>query len=454
MTGLKALRLIPLLSTLKVWLSLAAWGVSLPLLVLPFQAEPAIMTYAFELFLLFLFVASLRLRKQSIIIVIALLAIGWLVLPEWPDWEHIKQTGSFVLIFACLMPTMTLVRATAMTMPSVRRTQDRLAALPSEHTASGLQLTSQMLGAVMNVGAFALVSAALPKNADVNRRLVAAQAAIRGMNAAVLWSPFFISFAVAGFYLPAGFASGAISLGVVHTILFFVITSAIAAPARARFALWQSLHPLFPIASRLFFAIFCVIIMSLTTGLTALYAIVATMPLLCIFQMLRRPDTFRPIISNFLALQKNSGDELVIISLSMLIASLAGQTDYMTAMLTGLFGGIPDIQLMLFALPVIVWASSVIGVHPVISSAPLLAFFAPSLSVYDAAFIAQAHMIGWGTGTMVSYSSLSVVTVGEQFNLKTSQLSFGFNFLASGGLAIGAGILLGFAHGLFYPFFG
>ena len=63
-------------------------------------------------------------------------------------------------------------------------------------------------------------------------------------------------------------------------------------------------------------------------------------------------------------------------------------------------------------------------------------------------------MIGWGTGTMVSYSSLSVVTVGEQFNLKTSQLSFGFNFLASGGLAIGAGILLGFAHGLFYPFFG
>ena len=77
--------------------------------------------------------------------------------------------------------------------------------------------------------------------------------------------------------------------------------------------------------------------------------------------------------------------------------------------------------------------------------APLLAFFAPSLSVYDAAFIAQAHMIGWGTGTMVSYSSLSVVTVGEQFNLKTRQLSFGFTFLsASGGLAIGAGDIAGF----------
>ena len=62
MTGLKDLRLIPLFSVLKVWLSLAAWGIA-SFAGAALQAEPAIMTYAFELFLLFLFVASLRLRK-------------------------------------------------------------------------------------------------------------------------------------------------------------------------------------------------------------------------------------------------------------------------------------------------------------------------------------------------------------------------------------------------------
>jgi hypothetical protein len=50
---------------------------------------------------------------------------------------------------------------------------------------------------------------------------------------------------------------------------------------------------------------------------------------------------------------------------------------------------------------------------------------------------------------MMSYSSLSVVTVGAQFRLSAVQLSFGPNFFAAGGLAIGGGMLLGLLHGLF-----
>ena len=73
----------------------------------------------------------------------------------------------------------------------------------------------------MNIGAFALVSAALPSDAGEQRRQVAAEAALRGMNAAVLWSPFFISFAVAGIYLPVGFAPGAILLGIFLSFSIF-----------------------------------------------------------------------------------------------------------------------------------------------------------------------------------------------------------------------------------------
>ena len=447
------MRSLPSLGMLKVWLAIACWAVSLPLLLMPSPAPEAAMNFAGLLFGVFLGVAFLRLSKQSYIIVAALFVIGGLVLPDWPDWEHIKQTGSFVLIFACLMPTLTLVRATAMTMPSVSHTQERLAALPPKYSASGLQLASQMLGGVMNIGTFALVSAALPAKAPEERRKLAAEAALRGMNAAVLWSPFFIAFAVAGIYLPAGFALGAISLGVLLAILFFIISSAIAAPSGARFAIWQSLQPLAPVASRLFFAVFCVILLSFATGLTALYAIIATMPLLCGLQMARRRETAKTIMANFMALQKNSGDDLVIISLSMLIASLASQTDYMITILTGLFGSAPDMQIMLFALPVIVWLGSVFGVHPVISSAPLLAFFSVGVSVYDSMFLAQAHMLGWCTGTMTSYASLSVVTVSQQFRLRAGQLSFGVNFLASGALATGGGIVLGLLNRLLAGFF-
>ena len=45
-------------------------------------------------------------------------------------------------------------------------------------------------------------------------------------------------------------------------------------------------------------------------------------------------------------------------------------------------------------LPVLVWLASVLGVHPVISATPLLAYFAPALTAFDAIFVMQAHMIG------------------------------------------------------------
>lgn len=101
-----------------------------------------------------------------------------------------------------------------------------------------------------------------------------------------------------------------------------------------------------------------------------------------------------------------------------------------------------------------VWAGSVIGIHPVISSAPLLAFFTPSLTVYDAAFVAQAHMIGWSTGTMISFASLSTIIAAENFKISPAQASFGKNFFVAAGLAIGGGLMLGLLHGMFIDIFG
>ena len=239
-----------------------------------------------------------------------------------------------------------------------------------------------------------------------------------------------------GIYLPPGFAFGAIILGIVTAVLFFLVTSACAAPAGARFAVLDALQPLRPILPRLIIAIGAVILLSAVTGLTALFAVVATMPILCLVQMCRRPKTTRKIVSTFWSLQKNSGDELVIISASMLIASLAAETSSLSLLMDGLFGQTPDVWLMIWGLPVLVWLVSMIGVHPVISAAPLLAYFAPSLSVFDAVFVMQAHMIGWAAGTMTSFSSLSVVLVAELFKVPTGTLSAGRNITASGGLAV------------------
>ena len=73
---------------------------------------------------------------------------------------------------------------------------------------------------------------------------------------------------------------------------------------------------------------------------------------------------------------------------------------------------------MIWVLPVLVWLASIFGCASGDFSSSLLAYFAPSLSVFDAIFVMQAHMIGWAAGTMTSFSSLSVVLVVNYSNCR------------------------------------
>ena len=443
---------IPLIDLAKFWMSLLCWLFCFPVLLTPNIVSSKFHDIALILFLLLLCFVFLRLKRQSVAIIIALLLISWLMIEDLPAWQHFKETSDYVLIFACLIPTLTLVRSTAMTMPSVQKTQNRIGALRSKSSASGIQITSHALGGIINVGTFALVAVSLPRDADIERRYIAGMATLRGMNSAILWSPFFLSFAVASVYLPEGFAPGAISLGVLNAVIFFLITQKIIIPNYRIFSILQSISPLKPIFARLVVVISSVILTSALFGLTALNAVCVAMPILCALQFLRRPEKIKEIWSNFASFQKNGGDEIAIISLSMFIASQLGQTDEITALLGHYFGSEPGIRLILFSLPFLVWAGSVLGIHPVVSSSPLLAFFAPNLGIYDAAFVAQAHMIGWSTGTMTSFASLSTIIASENFKIRPTQISFGQNFMISALLAIGGGLLLGLLHSIFRIF--
>ena len=81
--------------------------------------------------------------------------------------------------------------------------RERLAALPRRWADVGVTLGSHVLGSILNTGAFAIMSSVVDERAGAGRRRRAAEASLRGMNTAVLWSPFFVGFAVAGTYLPS-----------------------------------------------------------------------------------------------------------------------------------------------------------------------------------------------------------------------------------------------------------
>ena len=286
-TALQRFRLLSLM---------VAWVAGVVSILLAEQSGPVAVAgaYAFGVFIL---LTVARLRWDSLVILSVLAGATWFLVGAVPGPEDILAGGERVLIFAALIPTMALVRATAMTMPSVDATQQRLARLPENAFAGGQQLAAHVFGGIINTGAFALLSAVLPSNAPEARRRASAEAVIRGMVSSSAWSPFFIAFAIGQTFVDPVFAWLAIAIGTVSAALFTIVTLLVLTRGFGLVELRQSLACLRPVASRLAIVLASVLIVALLFGMTALSAVVVVMPLLVALQLFRHRDKARLTLS-------------------------------------------------------------------------------------------------------------------------------------------------------------
>ena len=396
-----------------------------------------ISVYVLLLFLMFIFS-----RHITKIIIILLFVVTYFILPNLPREEELARAGNFFIIFAAFLPSLWLLRATAVTMPSVKKTQKLLSELISTKILSGLQVTSHILGGVLNIGTFPLLSSVIPQNAKDEIRQAAGEAAIRGMNTAVLWSPFFVSFAVGQLYLPSNSAWLGIVFGLLVALLFNIISMRFLIGKLTLDYLLEAISCVKPILSRLLILSGSVLFVGQIFNKTALNAIVIVIPILVIFQMMRRPETTQFIIQNLTRLIKNSGDEMLLISVSMFLGSiLSGSTEIQNFISLNIGENFP-FWIMIILLPFVVWFFALLGVHPIITSAPILSLFGPLLSVWEAAFLMQAHLIGWCAGTASSFTSLSVLTTAENFKISIKKLIIGPNLIATGCLTLFGSIFL------------
>ena len=395
-----------------------------------------IVVYALLLLIMFTFS-----RFTTKIIICVLFSATYLIL-DLPSEESFWKAGNFFIIFSAFLPSLWLLRSTAITMPSVAKTQNLLSNLVSTKILSGIQVTSHVLGGVINIGTFPLLSAVIPKNAKYKMRQSSGEAAIRGMNTAVLWSPFFVSFAVGQLYLPSQSAWLGIIFGLLVALLFNLISMRFLIGKFTLNYLIEAISCVKPIFPRLLILSISVLAVGQIFDKTALNAIVIVIPILVIVQMLRRPETIKSIISNLKNLILKSGDEMLLISVSMFLGSiLSGSVEIQNFMSNNIGNNFP-FWAMIILLPLIVWIFGLIGIHPIITSAPILSLFGPLLSLWEAAFLMQAHLIGWCAGTATSFTSLSVLTTAENFRLHISKLVLGPNLFATGCLTFIGAILL------------
>ena len=357
----------------------------------------------------FFYLLTLPILKWGSLLILAMLGVlGWLLLNIVPDGAFIFAAGRFVLIFTALLCTMTLVKNTAITMPSVQKSQQQLAKLPPESSSTGLQLAAHAFGGIINTGAFAMLSAALPPDSDLHRRKIAAEAAMRGMVTSAVWSPFFIAFAVGQGFVGTENSWIAIGIGLITASIFTIGCTIIFTNNFSIKTITTSLGCLKPVSMRLLIVVVAVLTFALAFNFTALSAVVVVMPLLVLVQFLHTPHLAAQMIKGTKNGMANISDDLIIITSAMIIAFIATNTNGLEALGINPDGIIPG-WVALIGTPLVMMLTSTVGIHPVISSSFLLTIFSNGGADVHPALLMQSFLIGWSAGTISSVASLSMI---------------------------------------------
>jgi hypothetical protein len=347
----------------------------------------------------------------------------------WRDGEpgRLEHGLERALLFAALLPTLRMTRAAIRRLGAVVSARGRPATPPERWADVGVPLGSHVFGSMLNTGAFAIMSSVVPEGSSAERRQRAAEASLRGMNVAVLWSPFFVGFAVAGTYLPAVEAWQVSGLGLVIAAGALLVGLAMFGRPFEPRAVVAALGCLGPIVPGMLLAGGAVVACGSLTALSTLGSVLVVMPPLALAAVLAGGATPREVARETFDGMRLMGDDMLLIAAAMGLGTVAEASASVREALAPLVGGglAPSATLALVVFSMLLPAMA--GVHPMITGTVLLgAVTGAGHTVSDLALM-EAMLVGWGLGSMVSISSLSVVTSGAMYGAVPLRLAYGRN---------------------------
>jgi hypothetical protein len=432
---------------IRLFLLCIAWSTAIINVI--FGQSALALANAGVLSMLFFFVLTFsRLKKESITIITILVVVAFFLLDQFPSFEEFLSAGRFTLVFAALLPTMTLVRSVSSKVKSVKNSQDLLRNLPASISTSGFQIASHFFGSVINTGTFSILSAALPENSDKNYRKTIAEACLRGMNTSATWSPFFVAFAVGQEFIDTTNSWIAMACGILVGILFNFVSLPVFAYGSTLNKIKYSLACLSPVFPLLTLIMLSVLSVSVFFDFTALSAVVLVMPMLIVIYLLFNLKNFYEIYSNTKSWLLNSSDDITVICIAMLVGYLISRSnsinDYILLLESAYF---PSWSLLALT-PLIITVFSFMGIHPVITSTIALSLLTTAKTDIHPALLMQAHLVGWAAGTMSSVASLSVSTCSNLFQVESRKLAFGPNLLTAVIFSLSSGVFLSLVNSL------
>lgn len=398
----------------------------------------------------FLIVGLPRMPKHTLILCGLLMVAMLGVAQIYGQWRAIANGVANASIFPAFLATIVLLRAAADQRPEIANARQLFSELPKNERDSGIVIGTHLIGAILQVGVFAVLAPILGRNAPLTERREVFTTAIRGMMTVPFWSPFIVGMAVASQYLPLVPLWQIMGLGLLLTVIAILISFALFDRNPGFIALSRSLASLAPVALPVFIAALIVVGATVTLELTTLEALVLALPIPCVLAVLsvRTADIKKAAIQTGNGIGRIGPETLILVCSTTLGAVFEAALPQM-----GLLNWLNSLALPPWAVILIIIMTmnfaGLFGIHSIVSGTFLLVIFTSVPSGVTDLVLMQSVLVGWGLCSGISIASLTVVTGATMFKIPPLELitraNIAYVFLTS---TITAGLLWGLNRAL------
>ena len=388
-----------------------------------FHPAPALATVAG--FCLAAYVALALARASMHILVLFLLAVGVSVAVAWTVGSPAALQAGFAKaqIFGAFLPSVLMLRATVEASPRIEQLRGDLGRLGHEAAQNWTQYGSHVLGAVLNVGATAILAPVVAKNADPERLPDLARSSARGVGGAVMWSPFFLSLAFTSQLVPGAPLWQSMSVGLGMAAIGFALSYVMFTPTLGWAGFRASVGRLGPLAMPMLLVIGAVVGATFAFHWSGLQSVAVVVPLLCLGYVFTLGSAeARGVLRRTFANFSRLSDELLIVVgatiLGAAIASLPAVRELGASMTPDLISG----PALLAALVIVLLVLGQAGLHPMIGSSIVIPVVAAGGFGICGVALVSAGVFAWALNASISIWTLPVAVAASTFGVAARQM--------------------------------
>lgn len=394
--------------------------------------------------LVYLPLAFLAARAATQILIFLLLAGVGVILLLTGRTESLLPSLSDGLTFAAFMPVIQVIRAGANALPFVQRARAHFQALDRSAGETGIFLGAYGMGLVLTTAVHAIAAPLLPDDADEARRRRGALLSLRGVALGAMWSPFFVSVGFGTHHSPDIPAWRIVAIGFGLSALAMILALLMERIRPSTIPL--ALRGLFPVLPPVAMAAAVMVAVTLVTPLSTLNAVTITMPPLMLAAVaLTASRRFWPVLRESYDGLARLADEVALMAVALILGRLLEATPEITAFLAPLLAGWPAPALLALCMLGLI-GGGVIGLHPVVSAALLMALLSGLPGAPSDALLIQSVVFAWGLATMLSPSGITLIVAALVFRVPPLSLSWSRNLFFALGCCGLATLVLGLMH--------